>query len=898
MKRLFLLGALMVSTLVSAQYVKSNGKAIFDGSGHTLLIRAMGIGGWMVQEGYMLQTASFANPQHKIKDTIEDLIGATATEAFYDAWLENHFNKADVDSMAAWGFNTIRVPMHYNLFTLPIEEEPVLGQNTWLNKGFNLLDSVVTWAEDAGLYVILDLHAAPGGQGYDQGISDYDPTKPSLWESVHNRTKTVALWKKLAEKFATDTTIAGYDLINEPNWNLPGGTLLRNLYEDITDSIRTVDTNHIIFIEGNWFANTFTGLTPPWDNNMAYSPHKYWSPVNSVADIQYGLDLRDTYNVPIWFGETGENSNAWYTGLISIMESEGVGWAWWPLKKVETINAPLSIDKNLGYQQLLNYWSGSASAPSVADATAALMQLATNLKAENCTYNRGVIDAMFRQIYDPTALPWKEHTIPGIVHASEYDMGPLGVAYYDTESMQLNPPPAWNSGWTYRNDGVDVQAFSDFVNSNGYCVGWVDTDDWMQYTVDIAQDSVYTIKVRQGANGATGGNFYFEADGVKLTPNYYASNTGSWSILADKVIPNVILSSEDKTLRFVANSGGFNVASFEFIPTGSTTALDAEYVSSNTYSYTEIEVKTNKPLDTTQLGNFASYFVTINGNQASVVNIAPSPNNVRNFILTLNQNMTFLDEMKVSYSGTTLKAKDGTSVDPFTQELVENTLPTVHVIPGKIEAEAYSSMDGISLENTSDVGGGQNIGYLDGGDYLLYDIKVLNNATYSIDYRHASQSNGKIQFELYDTSGTYLSNMPEVTLPLTGGWQTWTTTSGNAGVLTQGDYILKLNVIQAPVNINWFEFIQGIGLDEELVSDQLMVYPNPAQDGFRLGGMWTEGTQLEMYVYDESGRLWMKESLAYTRDRVISTKDLSTGTYLVTVVSSGRRFTEKLLIVH
>ena len=213
---------------------------------------------------------------------------------------------------------------------------------------------------------------------------------------------------------------------------------------------------------------------------MAYSPHKYWSPVNSIADIQYGLDLRDNYNVPIWFGETGENSNAWYTSLIRIMESEGVGWAWWPLKKVETINAPLSITKNPGYQNLLNYWSGNASAPSVSNATAALMQLTADLKAENCTYNRGVIDAMFRQVYDPTALPWKEHNIPGVVHASEYDMGPLGVAYYDTESMQLNPPPAWNSGWTYRNDGVDVQSFTDFVNSNGYCVGFVDTDDWMQ----------------------------------------------------------------------------------------------------------------------------------------------------------------------------------------------------------------------------------------------------------------------------------------------------------------------------------------------------------------------------------------------------------------------------------
>ena len=130
---------------------------------------------------------------------------------------------------------------------------------------------------------------------------------------------------------------------------------------------------------------------------MAYSPHKYWSPVNSVADIQYGRDLRIRQRA-IWFGETGENSNAWHTGLIKIMESEGVGWAWWPLKKVETINAPLSITKNLGYQQLLNYWSGNASAPSIADAAVALMQLATNLKAENCTYNRGVIDAMFRQI--------------------------------------------------------------------------------------------------------------------------------------------------------------------------------------------------------------------------------------------------------------------------------------------------------------------------------------------------------------------------------------------------------------------------------------------------------------------------------------------------------------------
>ena len=95
------------STVWSQNYVHANGKAIVEGNGDTLIIRAMGVGGWMVQEGYMLQTASFASPQHKIKDTIEALIGSTATDAFYDAWLTNHFNKADVDSLAAWGFNAM-----------------------------------------------------------------------------------------------------------------------------------------------------------------------------------------------------------------------------------------------------------------------------------------------------------------------------------------------------------------------------------------------------------------------------------------------------------------------------------------------------------------------------------------------------------------------------------------------------------------------------------------------------------------------------------------------------------------------------------------------------------------------------------------------------------------------
>ena len=154
----------------------------------------------------------------------------------------------DVDSLASWGFNSIRVPLHYNLFTLPIQEEPNADQNTWLETGFEIIDNVLSWAEPHKMYVILDMHAAPGGQGRNSEISDYDPSKPSLWESERNKTKLVELWKKIAERYKDNKWIGGYDLINETNWDLPGGVALREELERITTAIRSEGDNQILYL--------------------------------------------------------------------------------------------------------------------------------------------------------------------------------------------------------------------------------------------------------------------------------------------------------------------------------------------------------------------------------------------------------------------------------------------------------------------------------------------------------------------------------------------------------------------------------------------------------------------------------------------------------------------------
>ena len=122
--RLRLLSCLVLlstcGTMYSQNRLSTHGHAIVNEDQDTILLRGMGLGGWMVQEGYMLQTSAYANPQWEIRQKIVETIGEDATVDFYDAWLQNHVQKSDIDSMKSWGFNSVRLPMHYNLFTLPI----------------------------------------------------------------------------------------------------------------------------------------------------------------------------------------------------------------------------------------------------------------------------------------------------------------------------------------------------------------------------------------------------------------------------------------------------------------------------------------------------------------------------------------------------------------------------------------------------------------------------------------------------------------------------------------------------------------------------------------------------------------------------------------------------------
>ncbi len=561
-----------VSRSYGQGFLKVKDGKIVNAGGENVLLRGMGLGGWMLQEGYMLQVQGIGQQQHSIRENLEKLTGKKNTNAFYDAWLINHTTRKDIEAMKSWGFNSVRLPMHYNLYTLPVEEEKIKGQNTWLKKGFELTDSLLAWCRDNEIYLILDLHAAPGGQGHDLNISDGETSKPFLWDSPANQQKTVALWKELANRYKNETWIGAYDIINEPNWGFEdpadinglkekGNKPLRKLMMDITTAIRSVDQQHIIIIEGNGWGNNYAGILPPWDDNMVLSFHKYWN-FNDQGSIQQFIDYREKYNIPIWLGESGENSNTWFTQAISLMEANNIGWCWWPLKKIGN-NNPLEISSNPEYDKILAYWRNEGPKPDAETATKGMMMLAASTNFSKNLIHKDVIDAMFRQINSTETIAFTPNLVmPGyVLPAVAYDFGRNGYAYFDNDSADYhisNGKWGGNHGRKFRNDGVDIEKLSE-----GYAVSHIEDNEWLQYNIDVVESGKYRLySTILSKNG--GGELIISIKESDVLEKVVISGTGGAETWQQVPTGTITLEKGKHKLQIKFPKGGFSLRDIRF----------------------------------------------------------------------------------------------------------------------------------------------------------------------------------------------------------------------------------------------------------------------------------------------------------------------------------------------
>jgi hypothetical protein len=132
--------------------------------------------------------------------------------------------------------------------------------------------------------------------------------------------------------------------------------------------------------------------------------------------------------------------------------------------------------------------------------------------------------------------------IPGTIQAEDFDNGGEGVAYHDTTSG--------NKGGAYRSTDVDIEATGD--QGGGYDVGWIRANEWLNYTVSVAQTGTYSVTVRVAASGG-GGVFHVEFAGVDRTGPLVVPNTGGWQAWTD-LTTTVVLSGGVQSMRIVADT--------------------------------------------------------------------------------------------------------------------------------------------------------------------------------------------------------------------------------------------------------------------------------------------------------------------------------------------------------
>jgi aryl-phospho-beta-D-glucosidase BglC (GH1 family) len=386
------------SALGQSGFVHSSGKDLVGPRGEKLILRGINLGNWLEPEGYMFLLEKGPASPREIEEFFTELAGPEQADAFWREYRRQYIGERDVKFIRDSGFNSVRIPLHYKFFAAGGE-------------GFELLDRVVAWCRRAGLWVILDMHCAPGGQT-GTNIDD-SRGYPWLFDDARSQRALIDVWKRIAAHYGDNPAILGYDLLNEPIPTSPRlkqyNAQLEPLYRRISSGIREVDKNHLLILGGAQWDSNFSVFGQPFDKNVMYTFHKYWTAPDQKA-IQEYLDFRERYGVPIWLGESGENTDQWIKQFVQVLEKNQVGWCFWPYKKMQRASvgdhpsAPVSFPPPVHWDEVLAFAAlegNTRNAEKRIDARPpqehvreTLRDLLIQIKFENCRINGGYIDAL------------------------------------------------------------------------------------------------------------------------------------------------------------------------------------------------------------------------------------------------------------------------------------------------------------------------------------------------------------------------------------------------------------------------------------------------------------------------------------------------------------------------
>jgi hypothetical protein len=307
------------------------------------------IGGWMNMENFI---AGYPGSESGLRRAVEQVFGEEKAAYFFDAFLDTFFAEADVRFLKELGCTVFRLPLNYRHFET--DEAPF----DYHESGFERVDHVLAWAKRHQIYVILDLHAVQGWQNRGWH-SDNATGGAHFWGYKGFEDRAVALWQKLAERYRDEPWVAGYNVMNEPDAD--DARWLNQYYRRVVASIREIDPDHLIFLEGNRYSTDFSELEPPFVENLVYSSHLYLPPgldligyPSEENGVVYDRDwvaaafagrraFAQAHGVPHFMGEFGpiyaarqleESRLRLMADMLDVMAEAGDHWTIWTYKDV------------------------------------------------------------------------------------------------------------------------------------------------------------------------------------------------------------------------------------------------------------------------------------------------------------------------------------------------------------------------------------------------------------------------------------------------------------------------------------------------------------------------------------------------------------------------------------
>lgn len=283
---------------------------------------------------------------------------------------QNHWStwilKSDFTNMTSVGLNTVRIPVGFWM-----KESLVFANETFPQGGMPYLEQVCEWAAEAGLYVIIDLHGAPGAQVANNSFTGIIANQPGFYVDWQFSRALDFLSYLTTEIHSNDAyrTVGMIEIVNEPVRSSQALTMISSYYPEAFDVIRSVEeklgvtsSNYLTvqMMNENWGSgNPNSALNSSQISNAAYDDHRYIKYDTSVAVthaayISSGCnDTSATGNSPTIVGEfslsppddvqdtetwsTSNSSNIefyqkWFAAQVIGYEKNGIGWVFWTWK--------------------------------------------------------------------------------------------------------------------------------------------------------------------------------------------------------------------------------------------------------------------------------------------------------------------------------------------------------------------------------------------------------------------------------------------------------------------------------------------------------------------------------------------------------------------------------------